>query len=675
MKINYLNMYLKFALLFLSTQILSQPSVNETDLTAVIVFHQSKQVAQPFNLQQVSTKAKIRLVQLSPDGQYLFYITKEINGVALHLLNIKTRVSKILFHSTVLKRADWSTDGKILFLQGADYLAYINPFKPNAKAQIFYQFNNQNEESFYGIDSSQGQQLLINRKIMTRNDSKPHQLIRINKEGKETVLYADKIKIYDHLFGDSGQLSFIRQPDKQKHNIYKLSGKGKKLVFSCIVIDKCRLIKFNDVTQELLLLGLNEFNLRSLFSLNLISKAIKLVHQDPMQLTGLMSVNIDKATGEIIQLDYLTDRMHHYGLNESWNTHFQWLESKLAGNLYINSRIVGDNWLVIQTNAQLHHNKYYIYNHTSKELKPILQQNRLAGEPISSEQLVTNIPIAYSASDGMKIYGYVMLPTGRKMSEVPLLTYIHGGPFSRTRGGFSRMQYLVNQGYAVFQPNYRSSTGYGLQYMLAGKEKFSTRVQQDIVDGINYLLKQGIGDHQQLGVMGHSFGGYSVLSLMASYPELFVAGVATAPGTDMLDLLKTMDKKRINEYDGVPLKAALPILFADMENQTLLTTIKNTSPRASWKGIQKPLLIWGGAKDERVPIIHLRDFALKLKQAGQSIEFIEDRNTGHNPSSDDTVTPKSMLYLATEFFNRHIKHIETESDSDIDLYLKKFRIY
>jgi len=673
MNINYLNNILTLGMLFLSTQLLSQTNINETDLSAEIASHQSTAIAKPFSFQQAVTKSKIRLVQLSPDGKHLFYITKETNGVALHLLDIKTDISKTLFHSTVLKRADWSTDGKILFLQGESYLAYIDPFAQNAKAQIFYRFNDKNEETFYGIDSSQEQQLLVSRKIITKNDSKPHQLVRINKEGGETILYADKIKIYDHLFDDSGKLSFIRQPDKQRHNIYLLNGKKKIFVFSCMVIDQCRMIKFNNATQELFILGFNDFNFRSLYSLNIQTKTIKLIHQDPMQIADLLSVNIDATTGEVIQLDYLSDRMRHYGLSDELDTQYQWLESQLVGNLYISSRKNGDNWLLKHTNAQLHHHKYYIYNIKTRKLKPILQQSRLAGQPISSEQLVTNIPISYSTSDGMAQHGYVMLPTGRNLSEVPLLTSIHGGPFSRVRGGYSPIQYLVNQGYAVFQPNFRSSTGYGLQYMLAGKEKFSTRVQQDIIDGINYLLNQGIGNKQKMGIFGHSFGGYSVLSLMASHPDMFVAGVATAPGTDLLDLLKTMDHKGINEYEGVPLKAALPILFADMQSQSVLNKIKSTSPRASWKGIKKPLLMWGGAKDERIPITHLRDFALKLKQAGQPIEFIEDKNTGHNPAKSDTITPKVMLYLISEYFNRYMK--QTDTDSDIDLYLKRFRVY
>lgn len=671
----YSKQLLAFSLLLFSTLLFGQQTAIETNLSDAINWHQSAKIPEPFSIQQATTKAKIKHIQLAPNGENLHFITREADGVALHVYHIKSATTKTLFHSTVLNRAHWSTDGKVLFLQSADYLAFIDPFTEGAKARIFYRFNHQNEEQFYGVDRSQAQQVLINRKVNSQHDGKPYQFLRINAQGEQQLIFADKTKIYDYLFDASGQLAFIRQPGKDKHHIYQLKGDEKTLVFNCQTIDKCQLINFNNSNNALTILGLADFNFRSLFSINLDTKTVKLIHQDPEQTADLVSLNTDNTTGEVIQLDYLSDRMRHYSLDESLNADYQWLESQLPGNLYISSRKTSKNWLVKQTNAQLNHHKYFIYNYKNKQLNPVLEDVILAGNPISPEQLAVNMPISYHASDGMLIHGYVMLPAGRKLSDVPLVASIHGGPFNRVKGGYSPIQFLVNQGYAVFQPNFRASTGYGLQYLLAGKEKFSTRVQQDIVDGFEFLLAQGVGDRGKLGVFGHSFGGYSVLSLMSSYPDLFKAGIATAPGTDLLELLQTLDKKGINEYDGVPLRYALPVLFADTENPLVVEQMRKTSPRTNGNKITKPLLIWGGGKDERIPITHLREFALKLKQSGQIIQFIEDKYTGHNPRSNDRITPKSMLFLVAEFLNKHIKNVETESDTDISTYIKKHRVY
>jgi len=662
------------ALIIYSGQVLSQKQMQNTDLTESVIAHESAPIAKAFSIQQAMNKAHIISVKISPNGNNIVYVTRKNKGVALHLLNVKSQTSKKLINSTILNAINWSTDGKILFLHGAQYLAYVDPFTDKPSPKIFYRYDNKNEESFYGVDTSQAQQVLISRKVLSKNDSTPHHLLRINTKGEETLLYSDKIKIYDHLFDQSGKLSFIRQPNKQEHVIYQINDKHKTPVYKCIVIDKCRMIKFDNNHQKLYLSGIGDYNFRSLYTYDINTKLSELIHQDPEQIADLQNLIIDEISGEILQLDYHTDRLKHYGLNEKQTSHFKHIESQLSGNISIDSNNT-DNWLIIQKSSLLQHPKYYIYNKINNNITAILQQQRTIGETLHSDKLVPNIPITYEASDGMILYGYIMLPKGKKLSEVSLLTYVHGGPFGRNRGGYNPNQYLVNQGYAVFQPNFRASTGYGLDYMLAGKEKFSTRVQKDILDGIDYLINQSIGDRSKLGVFGHSFGGYSVLALLSQYPDVFVAGVATAPGTDLLKLLKTMDEKGINEYDGVPLRAALPILLADMQDEEKLAKFKSTAPHVTWNGITKPLLIWAGRKDQRISITHLRDYALKLKQAGKSIEFIEDKKVGHNPSRKDKVTPKAMLFMVTEFFNRHILNTNTNSDDEIDDYLKKYRVY
>ncbi|MFK8011481.1 MAG: alpha/beta hydrolase family protein [Marinicellaceae bacterium] len=629
----------------LSTPLLAINPIQETDLSDAIKRHESSPLAQDFTIQQATKTARIISVKMAPNGKNLVFMIQEDKGKSLHLLNVETKESTELFQSRIIKSFDWSTDGKILFLQSAQYLAALNPLEMKPSPQIFYRFDDKNEEEFYGVDRSQPQQVLINRKIESRKENNPYHLLRVDKFGNETLLFQDKIKVYDFLFDDTGKLSFIRQPNTKqgKHIIYQLNGVDKKPVFSCIVIDKCRMVKFDNKEQELYLMGFGEYKFRSLYTVDIYTGMTELIHQDPEQLADLINVILDEKSGEVLQLDYHSDELKHYGLNENYENHFRKIESQLLGRLSIVASKQSQQWLVAQRHSVFHHNKYHIYDTNTQQLEPILEQQRDMGGPLSSEKLVENMPITYTASDGMVLYGYLLLPKGRILSEVPLLTYAHGGPFNRNSGGYSPMQFIVNQGYAIFQPNFRASTGYGIDYMLAGKAQFSTRVQQDIIEGINYILDQGIGDKSKMGVFGHSFGGYSVLSLMSQYPDVFKAGVATAPGTNLLDLLKKMDDKRINEYDGLPLKNALAIKFADLNNDKIIKKIEFTSPVNTWPGINKPLLIWGGRLDQRIPITHLRDFALKLKQAGKHIEFIEDKKVGHNPPKNDKLTPQAML--------------------------------
>ena len=315
------NLY-TMAMLIFSSQVISQEHVQITNLAESIIAHESAPDANAFTIPKALSRAHIISVKMSPNGKNIVYVTREKKGVALHLLSVKSQTSKKLFNSFILNAINWSMDGKILFLHGASYLAYVDPFSDNPNPKIFYHFNNKNEESFYGVNTSQQQQLLISRKLVSKNDNTPYHLLSINITGEETLLYADKIKIYDHLFNPSGELTFIRQPNKKEHVIFQLNGKQKTPVYSCIVIDKCRMIKFDERQQKLYILGFGNNNFRSLYSYDINTESSELIHQDPEQIADLQNLIIDENSGEILQLDYHTDRLKHYGLNEKQSSHF-----------------------------------------------------------------------------------------------------------------------------------------------------------------------------------------------------------------------------------------------------------------------------------------------------------------------------------------------------------------
>jgi protease II len=658
---------------FLCFQLNAQYSDDETDLTSAIMSHQNAEASQLVPQEKFNKRAKIRAIELSPNGQSLAYLSTENNGLKLTVMNTHNGLIISSFQSNLLKAIDWSSDGNLLFLHTSEHIGYLNINKPSSKPIVFYRYNKNYKESFYRLHPSDNQQVIIKRKVNNSNESQPHQLVSIDLQGHQTVLFKDKIEIFDDLFDSKGNLIFIRQPVKDQHTIYQLTAKGKQPVFHCIVIDKCRMVKFDAEHQNLYLMGYDNYNLRSLFTFNLPTGRKELLHQHDS--ADLQTVILDESTQQIIQLKYLSDRMQNIGLDERWDSHYKWIESQLQGSIYINPTHLGSLWLVKQTAGNLHHPKYHLYDSNTQQLQAIVEELRNSGEPILESQLNHTIPIKYLASDGLLLHGYVTLPKGKKLNQVPLLAQIHGGPFGRVNGVYSRWQTLVNQGYAVFQPNFRASTSYGLDYMLAGKGQYSTRVQQDIVEGIQFLLNQGIGNPDQIGVFGHSFGGYSVLALLANYPDFFVAGIATAPGTDLLDLLLAMDDKDLNDYDGIPLKATIPILFADMKNEELLKTIKSQSPRATWKNVSKPLLIWAGALDQRIPVTHLRDYALKLKQAGKPITYIEDANTGHNFSFYDRIGHKAFTFMINDFFAQHFDKPRPQTDFEIDDYFTKYTVY
>src|SRR5690606_23563547 len=150
------------------------------------------------------------------------------------------------------------------------------------------------------------------------------------------------------------------------------------------------------------------------------------------------------------------------------------------------------------------------------------------------------------------LHGYVSFPKGKVLRETPLIALVHGGPIGRIDSSFdSFTQFLVNRGYIVFEPNFRASTGYGRAYVEAAADQIGDGlVQQDIVDGVQHLLAQGIGDRERVGIAGHSFGGSSVLAGLAFTPELFKAGFASAPAADMVPVMEFQNSpERLRDAD------------------------------------------------------------------------------------------------------------------------------
>ena len=172
---------------------------------------------------------------------------------------------------------------------------------------------------------------------------------------------------------------------------------------------------------------------------------------------------------------------------------------------------------------------------------------------------------------------------GEIAKEVPLVVVPHGGPWSRVKGHYSSIiQFLANRGYAVFEPNFRSSTGMGRHYVLSANKDFGDGiVQQDIIDGMRYVLSKGIGDPNKLAMFGHSFGGFSTLAALAFTPNLFKVGIAGAPPSDLANSIKQLSDNQQNDEDKIR-QIRLMKLGVDLNDQQDLQRLSAQSPDANW---------------------------------------------------------------------------------------------
>jgi dipeptidyl aminopeptidase/acylaminoacyl peptidase len=235
-------------------------------------------------------------------------------------------------------------------------------------------------------------------------------------------------------------------------------------------------------------------------------------------------------------------------------------------------------------------------------------------------------PVHYAARDGLDIPAWLSVPRGAERRNLPLVVLVHGGPHVRGRvwGWDPEVQFLASRGYAVLEPEFRGSTGYGQALFKAGWKQWGLAMQDDVADGVKWAIAQGLVDPKRVCIAGASYGGYAVLMGLIRDPDLYRCGVDWVGVTD-LDLLFT---SRWSDADAVWKKYGMTKLIGDPVADA--ARFKATSPSDNASRIHAPVLLAYGEKDVRVPLEHgerLRD-AL-MKQPGAKVEWVVYKDEGH----------------------------------------------
>lgn len=272
---------------------------------------------------------------------------------------------------------------------------------------------------------------------------------------------------------------------------------------------------------------------------------------------------------------------------------------------------------------------YYLFDKATKKLQPIMQARpQLAGYTLAAVK-----PISYPARDGTIVPAYLTLPPGSSGKNLPAIVMPHGGPSARDEWGFDWLpQFFANRGFAVIQPNYRGSSGYGdAWFQQNGFQSWRTAIG-DVADAGKWLVKDGIADPARLTVVGWSYGGYAALQAAAVEPALFKKVVAIAPVTDLAELKRekrNFGSRRINEqFIGTG------------------PHITEGSPAQNAGAITAPVLLVHGDMDRNVRIRHSQIMADKLKAAGKAYELVEYPGLEHS-LVDSTVRAELLKKTAS----------------------------
>lgn len=233
--------------------------------------------------------------------------------------------------------------------------------------------------------------------------------------------------------------------------------------------------------------------------------------------------------------------------------------------------------------------------------------------------------VKYRARDGLEIPAWLTLPRDGKGKKLPMVVLVHGGPW--VRGGEWKWdadaQFLASRGYAVLEPEFRGSTGFGFRHFRAGFKQWGLAMQDDVADGARWAVAQGVADGNRICIAGASYGGYSAMMGLVNDPELFRCGINWAGVTDVELMYSVVwsDFSLSNRiYD-------MPVVIGDREKDA--AQLKATSPLQQASRIKQPVLLAYGGADRRVPIIHGVEFRNAARKTNQDIEWVEYVEEGH----------------------------------------------
>ena len=327
------------------------------------------------------------------------------------------------------------------------------------------------------------------------------------------------------------------------------------------------------------------------------------------------------------------------------------LESKFGFGFNVSSRTLDDQKWIVEVSEPTTGISSHLYERSSGTVRKLFDYF----PQLSTVRLQKIWPIEIEARDGLKLVSYLTLPStsshdgaaNRPSSPVPMVLVVHGGPSSRDTYGFRNdHQWLADRGYAVLSVNFRGSTGFGKAFFNAGNLQMGGKMQDDLVDAVDWAIREKIADPQKVAIFGESYGGYATLAGLAFTPDLFACGVDVVGPTDLLTMFAAPDARATSLYEY-----AIQLL-GDPRTEKGRQLLRERSPLAHAHRIIKPVLIAQGANDPAVPRDQSDRIVAALKTAHRAVTYILYPDEGHGFVRRENQL--SFLAVAEAFLAQHL---------------------
>jgi len=344
----------------------------------------------------------------------------------------------------------------------------------------------------------------------------------------------------------------------------------------------------------------------------------------------------------ITAASYTSWKRERHFFDDMSQSMFERLENELKGyEVAITAYDKAEEKFIVRTYSDRSMGSYYLYDKKKDQLTKIQDVSPWLDETKMAEVK----PIQYRSRDGKMIHGYLTIPRGVDPTNLPVVVNPHGGPWARDNWGFNpEIQFLANRGYAVLQMNFRGSTGYGRSFWESSFKQWGLTMQNDITDGVYWLIEKGIADPSKIAIYGASYGGYATLQGLVVTPTLYAAGVDYVGVSNLFTFMQT-----IPPY-WKPMLDMMYEMVGHPENDK--AQFEATSPALNADKIIAPLFVAQGANDPRVNIAESDQIVEAIRERGIEVEYMVKDNEGHGFRNEEN---RFDFYRAMEaFLQKHL---------------------
>jgi dipeptidyl aminopeptidase/acylaminoacyl peptidase len=603
--------------------------------------------------------------QLSPDGKYISFM-KAYNGImnvwVKRLAEPFEKARPLTDSTRPLYGNSWTDDGKyILFIKDSDGDENINVFAVDPTAPVesgkevpaSRNLTPMKDVTAQMVHSSKAKPDLLWVGLNDR-DKSWHDLYLLKiSTGELSLVYENKDRITGYEFDWDDNLRLVSRTDEAgTTTLLRKDGNKLEPIYETLVTEGAGVIGWDADNKNFYLeTNKGDLDLSTVFVMNPTTKELRLFESDPEKRVDFGSLQMDENTRKIISTSYTDDKTRIYWRDKTWESNYKFLKDKFPGReIAFQSSTKDYSKFLIAVHGDKYASSAWYFDAKTKEL---IHQYTPRPELQAVEQhLAAMTPVRYPSSDGLEIPGYLTLPAGVEPKNLPVVVLVHGGPKGpRDSWGYNpEVQFLANRGYAVLQPNFRASGGYGKKFLNAGDMQWGKLMQDDITWGVKYLIEKGIADKKRIAIMGGSYGGYATLAGLAFTPEVYACGVDIVGPSNIFTLM-----------DSIPAywesaRAFLNGMVGDPKTEDGRKRIEEASPLFSADKINKPLLIIQGANDPRVKQAEADQIAIALRDRGHDVSYLLAEDEGHGfmkPVNQMAMYAETERFLAEKIGGRY----------------------